>query len=152
VAGSQLRVLRRRQGLGHLDNQIGTKINVLTGDAIQVAIGVIDQCLFWCPNAANVGTGACHSPAPYIDTVKVTRVNVIGPQWDVRDLETFQDNFSANGTITGTARIDSARDIMPPNSPLFVPGDSATVLFLLDPTYATGFDGTAATITRPRVF
>jgi hypothetical protein len=128
------------------DNQIGTKINVLTGDAIQVAIGVIDQCLFWCPGAANVGTGACHSPAPYIDTVKVTRVNVIGPQWDVRDLETFQDNFSANGTITGTARFDSARDIMPPNSPLFVPGDSATVLFLLDPTYATGFDGTAATI------
>ncbi|HKW12846.1 MAG TPA: T9SS type A sorting domain-containing protein [Candidatus Krumholzibacteria bacterium] len=114
------------------ENLIGSKVNVATGASIQVAWGVLDMCPFWC---GIFGTGLCHSPAPYIDSVKVLRIDTIGPQWDVRDIDTFNDNFSSDGTITGTARIDEAIDIKPSASPTFTPGDSAIVLFLLDPKY-----------------
>ena len=125
------------------ENAIGTKINVATGDAIQVAIGVIDMCPFWC---GIFGTGACHSPAPYIDSVKVLRIGTVGPQWDIRDIDTFNDNFATDGTITGTARIDEAIDIKPSASATYTPGDSAIVLYLLDPKYVdnttvTGYSG-----------
>ena len=39
---------------------------------IQVAIGVIDMCPYWC---GTQGTGACHSHAPLIDNVSVSRGN-----------------------------------------------------------------------------
>lgn len=124
------------------ENAVGSKINVATGASIQVAIGVLDMCPFWC---GIFGTGLCHSPAPYIDSVKVLRIDAIGPQWDIRDIDTFNDNFSADGTITGTARVDEAIDIKPSASPTFTPGDSAIVLFLLDPKYTnTGFTTLAA--------
>jgi hypothetical protein len=117
------------------ENLIGSKINATTGVSIQVAIGVVDMCPVWC---GSIGTGACHSPAPYIDQVKVLRIDTVGPQWDVRDLETFNDNFATNGTLTGTARFDSANDIKPTASPTYTPGDSAIVQFLLDPKYISG--------------
>jgi hypothetical protein len=117
------------------ENLIGSKVNVTTGVSIQVAIGVIDMCPFWC---GIFGTGACHSPAPYIDQVKVLRIDTVGPQWDVRDIDTFNDNFSANGTITGTARFDEAIDIKPSASTTYTPGDSAIVQFLLDPKFIVG--------------
>ena len=117
-----------------LDNAIGSKVD-LTGTAMQVAIGVIDMCKFWC---GIYGTGACHSPAPYIDKVQVRRIDKVGPQWDVRDIDLFQDTFAANGTITGTARIDSAMDIKPVQSPSITPGDSAIVFYLVDPKYISG--------------
>jgi len=125
------------------EDAIGSKINVATGASIQVAIGVMDMCPFWC---GVYGTGACHSPAPYLDTIRVLRIGTLGPQWDVRTLETFNDNFSTDGTITGTARIDEANDVKPATSPSVTPGDSAIVLYLLDPKYAspasvTGYSG-----------
>jgi hypothetical protein len=117
------------------ENAIGSKVNVATGQSIQVAIGVIDMCPFWC---GVFGTGACHSGAPYIDQVKVLRIDTIGPQFDVRDIDTFNDNFATDGTTTGTARFDEAIDIKPSASPTFTPGDSGIVLFLLDPKYIVG--------------
>jgi hypothetical protein len=123
------------------ENAIGSKVNVATGAGIQVAIGVLDMCPFWC---GIFGTGLCHSPAPYIDSVKVLRIDTIGPQWDIRDIDTFNDNFATNGTLTGTARIDEAIDIKPSASPTFTPGDSAIVLFLLDPKYQLGAGTTSS--------
>ena len=117
------------------ENAIGSKVNVATGASIQVAIGVLDMCPFWC---GIFGTGLCHSPAPYIDSVKVLRIDTVGPQWDIRDIDTFNDNFATNGTLTGTARVDEAIDIKPSASATFTPGDSAIVLFLLDPKYQNG--------------
>ena len=117
-----------------MNHSVGSKID-LTGAAMQVAIGVIDLCPIWC---GTLGSGVCHSPAPYIDQVKVLRIDKVGPQWDVRDVDLFQDTFAANGTITGTARIDAAIDTRPLNSPTSTPGDSAVVLFLVDPKYVLG--------------
>jgi hypothetical protein len=117
------------------ENAIGSKVNVNTGVSIQVAIGVLDMCPFWC---GIFGTGACHSPAPYIDSVKVLRIDTVGPQWDIRDIDTFNDNFATDGTLNGTARFDEAIDIKPSASPTFTPGDSGIVLFLLDPKYQNG--------------
>jgi hypothetical protein len=117
------------------ENAIGSKVNVNTGVSIQVAIGVLDMCPFWC---GVFGTGVCHSPAPYIDQVKVLRIDTLGPQWDVRDLDTFNDNFATDGTTTGTARFDGANDIKPSASPTFTAADSGIVLFLVDPKYQSG--------------
>jgi hypothetical protein len=121
------------------DNAIGSKINLPTATSIQVALGVVDMCPFWC---GVFGTGACHSPAPYFDNVQVLRLDMVGPLWDVRTIDTFQDTFSANGTITGTARADEAMDIKPSSSPTFTPGDSCVVLYLIDPQYTTGSTNT----------
>jgi len=117
------------------ENAIGSKINVSTGASIQVAIGVIDMCPFWC---GVFGTGACHSGAPYIDQVKVLRIDTVGPQWDIRDIDTFNDNFATDGTTTGTARFDEAIDIKPSASPTFTPGDSGIALFVVDPKFISG--------------
>ena len=117
---------------------IGTKVNITTASAIQVALGIIDMCPFWC---GVLGSGTCHSQAPLFDNIKVYRVNISGPQWDVRDIDLFQDTFAADGTITGTARADIASDIRPSSSPYFTPGDSALVYYLVDANYAgTGTD------------
>jgi hypothetical protein len=110
-------------------------MDVNTAVSMQVAIGVVDMCRLWC---GVQGSGSCHSPAPYFDSVEILRVDTVGPQWDVRAIDTYQDTFSANGTITGTARIDAAIDVKPATSPTFAPGDSAVVLYLVDPKYMVG--------------
>lgn len=117
------------------DNAIGTKINVTTANSIQVALGVVDMCPMWC---GLFGSGLCHSPAPYFDNVQVLRLDGVGPLWDVRTIDTLQDTFSANGTISGAARADIAMDIKPASSPNYTPGDSCVVLYLADPPYASG--------------
>jgi hypothetical protein len=117
------------------ENLIGSKINVNTGASIQIAVGVLDMCPFWC---GDIGSGTCHSPAPYIDQVKVLRIQEFGPQWDVRDLDTFNDNFAEDGTTTGTGRFDGANDIKATENPVFTPADSGIVLFLVDPKYQSG--------------
>jgi hypothetical protein len=71
------------------------------------------------------------------DNVKVYRVNVSGPLWSVKEPYLFQDTFSLNGTITGTARADMAHDVGSPYSATIVPGDSSLIMSLLDPAYAT---------------
>ena len=118
-----------------VDQPIGSKVDTANGVSLQVALGVLDMCPFWC---GVMGTGACHSPAPYFDNVKVLRVAIDGPQWDVRTIDTFQDTFSNNGTITGTARVNTAIDIKPSASPTFTPGDSAIAYFVVDPNYIVG--------------
>jgi hypothetical protein len=103
--------------------QMGSLVDP-TADELQVAVGAIDMCGVWC----NVYfDGACHSHAPLIDDIWVERINVIGPQYTVRHLELFQDNFSEDGTLTGTARADAAIDILPNSSPGILPGDSVTM-------------------------
>ena len=111
---------------------IGSKINVATGASVQASIGVVDLCNVWC---GIFGTGACHSPAPYLDSIKVLRINTLGPQWDMRDIDCFNDNFATDGTITGTCSMDEAIDVGPTSSTTIQPGDSATCYFLTDPKY-----------------
>ncbi|MCK5406458.1 MAG: hypothetical protein KAJ37_03350, partial [Candidatus Krumholzibacteria bacterium] len=93
-------------------------------DHLQVAIGAVDMCGVWC----NIyGSGACHSHAPLVDNIVVERINKLGPQFSVRHLDLFQDNFAQDGTLTGTARADAALDILPSANPGILPGDSVTV-------------------------
>lgn len=103
--------------------QVGVHISP-TAPQIQLSIGVVDACGFWC----NVfGSGACHSHAPLFDEVHLKRINVIGPQFVVRHIDLFQDNFSENGTLTGTSRADAANDILPTTNGAIMPGDSVTM-------------------------
>ena len=103
--------------------QVGVHIDP-TATNIQVAVGVIDGCAFWC----NVfGSASCHSHAPLIDEVHIKRINVIGPQFVIRHIDLFQDNFSEDGTLTGTANADCANDILPTNNGAIEPGDSVTM-------------------------
>jgi hypothetical protein len=91
---------------------------------VQVSVGVRDMCGVWC----NLfGSGTCHSHAPLIDEAHLKRINTTGPQFIIRHLDLFQDNFSADGTITGTAFANSANDIASTSSPTIAPGDSVTL-------------------------
>jgi hypothetical protein len=92
---------------------------------VQLAIGIQDMCEFW----VNIyGDCLCHSHSPLLDNVEFYRVAADGPQWGAsRDLDQLQDNFSTDGTITGTARVDMANDILPGTSAGILPGDSACV-------------------------
>ena len=112
-----------------------------TADDVQIQLNGVDACSFWC---GIFGTGACHSHAPLIDSVHLQRVNVVGPQYVVRQLDLFQDNFSEDGTLTGTARADAANDIAASGSPTILPGDSVAVTItgvVTDPN--TGFGPSA---------
>ncbi|MEE9271361.1 MAG: hypothetical protein V3V49_13995, partial [Candidatus Krumholzibacteria bacterium] len=91
---------------------------------IQIAIGARDMCEVWC---GIFGFGFCHSHAPLVDDGHIMRVNVVGPQFAVRHIDLFQDNFAADGTLTGPARADAAGDIASHASPTIRPGDSITV-------------------------
>jgi len=91
---------------------------------IQVALGLQDMCPFWC---GSVGTGNCHSHTPLYDNVRVLRVDHNGPQWSVRDIDLFQDNFAGDGTLTGTVRADRAEDRLPTSNPNILPGDGVYV-------------------------
>jgi len=104
--------------------------------SIQVALGAWDLCFYWC---GVVGSGLCHSHAPLIDNVSIYRVATAGPQWHAGDYSVFQDNFSADGTITGTVRADCGEDILPRESPGIQAGDSATVT-ITDPQYGLAAD------------
>ncbi|MEE9271359.1 MAG: T9SS type A sorting domain-containing protein [Candidatus Krumholzibacteria bacterium] len=98
---------------------------LLTGaEEFRIQLHAQDLCVQWC----NLfGTGQCHSHAPLIDDVRVERINNVGPQFRVRHVDLFQDNFSADGSLTGTARADIANDIAPGSSPIIQPGDSLTI-------------------------
>lgn len=93
-------------------------------EEIQIALGAWDMCGVWC---GIFGTGACHSHAPLLDDVHLLRVNVAGPQFVVRFLDLFQDNFASDGTLTGHSRADAANDIATSGSPTILPGDSVTL-------------------------
>lgn len=90
--------------------QIGQYVDP-QADSIQVALGVADMCAYWC---GYYGDGSCHSHAPLFDNVRIVRVNTAGPAWDVpenRYVYRFQDNFAADGSITGTVPIDGPRNL-----------------------------------------
>ncbi|MCK5618048.1 MAG: hypothetical protein KAJ17_01550, partial [Candidatus Krumholzibacteria bacterium] len=93
-------------------------------EQLQMALMVIDLCGIWC---GIYGTGECHTHAPLFDNVRVTRLRYNGPRWSIRGLDLFQDNFSSDGTVTGSVRIDMANDILPSQNPNILPGDSAVV-------------------------
>ena len=115
--------------------QVGPYLDA-SADAVQVAVGAIDQCGVWC----NIyGTGACHSHAPLVDEWILERIATFGPQYSVRHINIFQDNFAGDGTLTGTARADAAIDVLPSNSPGIQPGDSVAVT--INPIYAPAGSG-----------
>ena len=77
--------------------------------------------------------------ADWLVTKEGARVETKGPQFSVRDIDLFQDNFSADGTTTGTARADQAHDILPGYNPNIIPGDSS-VINVNDPEAGVGQD------------
>ena len=106
--------------------EIGPFMNAADTD-VQIALGAVDMCGVWC--GIN-GTGACHSHAPLIDQCRVVRVGVVGPQWTIRDIDTWNDNFPEEGGIDATsfARCDEAMDILLSTNPNILPGDSMKVV------------------------
>jgi hypothetical protein len=96
------------------------------GDTIQVALGVSDMCWIWYEE------GDCveHTPAPYVDNVRIYRSKTSGPNWTFRDLELFQDNWPTGDPTLPTSyvRADCAQDIGQEDmlTPLDI-GDSITV-------------------------
>jgi hypothetical protein len=105
---------------------------------IQVGLGVLDNCRPWCGGAPTT----CHTHAPMFDTVRVYRVEVSGPQWTVRDLEQFQDNFAeTTGPGAGWVRADAGNSIINVNAVGIDPGDSAIVFTLADPEAGLADDG-----------
>lgn len=114
---------------------IGTWVPV-GAEFVEVAIGVRDLCDIWC---GVIGSGACHSHAPLVDNVRITRVDPPA-LWTVNDAHLFQDNFSTDGTTTGTVRVDMAEDIAPAASGVD-PGDS-TVVMVVEPLTGIGVDMT----------
>ncbi len=105
---------------------------------VQVSVGVRDMCIVWC----NIfGSGTCHSHSPLIDEAHLKRINTTGPQFVIRHLDLFQDNWSADGTLTGTAGANSANDIAFTESPTILRGDSVTMdmtNLIGDPMSGTG--------------
>jgi hypothetical protein len=107
-------------------------------DEIQISMGAVDMCGVWC---GTMGSGACHSHAPLIDQVKLSRVDVVGPQWTVRNIDLWQDNFPEEGLVedpdgagplNAYARCDMAQSITPSNKKGILPGDSLKV-YVTDP-------------------
>ncbi len=88
---------------------------------VQLALSAHDMCEFWC---GVYGTGECHSQGPLFDQVRLVRVDRTGPQYYVRDLDLFQDNFPEDGTASGAARADVAYDMIFDSHPVILPGDS----------------------------
>ncbi len=115
---------------------VGALLNFVGATDIQLSLGVVDQCGSWC---GVYGDGICHSHAPLLDSVTLTSVGVHGPQWAIRDIDQFQDNFSTDGTLVGTVRADIAMDIQPGTIPGIVPGDCAVVT-VADPVDGLGID------------
>jgi hypothetical protein len=103
--------------------------NFVPGGAldVQCSIGAVDQCGVWC---GIYGTGACHSHAPVIDQFRLVRVDVQGPQWNVRDIDLWHDNFPEEGgvdPVSSFARCDMAQDILPGTNGSILPGDSLAI-------------------------
>jgi hypothetical protein len=105
---------------------IGPRVTA-SAAGFQIAVGAVDMCAVWC---GILGTGDCHSHAPLIDEIKVVRVGVSTPQYNVRHFDgLFQDTFPGDGTLTGKGRADTAVDILPATSiGSILPGDSTSMV------------------------
>lgn len=117
-------------------------------DEIQITLGVVDMCRYWC---GTLGDGLCHSHAPLFDNVEVVRNEENGPQWFVHPVDLFQDNFASDGTMTGTVRVDIARDISPRTSADIRPGDSLVVC-VGEPTVGLDYDTPGDPSSGPAVY
>lgn len=84
---------------------------------LQVAIGVVDMWQQFFP----YGTGLFHSPAPWIDEIKITKYEAEGPRFHYRSIDLFQDNFPDEET--GLVRADAAIDIDPIGAATINPRD-----------------------------
>ncbi|HEU4365260.1 MAG TPA: FlgD immunoglobulin-like domain containing protein [Candidatus Krumholzibacteria bacterium] len=122
----------------HSIQPVGDLLNLASGTGMQVGLWAADYCWIWC---GQVGSGACHSHAPLFDNVRVYRVETQGPLWSIADQSQFQDNFAADGTLTGTVRADMAWDILFSASNGILPGDSSSVQ-VADPVDGLGTDPT----------
>jgi hypothetical protein len=95
------------------------------GSRIQIALGIVDMCDVWYLINGNC---AQHTPAPWYDNVRLYRFKSDGPQWYVRDLDLFQDNFPEQEfMLESYVRADAANDINPNDKPVIRPGDSIVV-------------------------
>ncbi len=95
------------------------------GDSIQIALGIVDMCDVW--YLVN-GNCAQHTPAPWYDNVRLYRFKSDGPQWYVRDLDLFQDNFPEQEFVLESyVRADAANDLNANDNPVIRPGDSIVV-------------------------
>ncbi len=91
---------------------------------LQVRFQVFDLCESLC----SVFGGTPHTQSPVFDNVAIYNVDLNGPEWISSDVEQFNDNFSSDGTITGTARADGADDLVPAANPNIQFADSALIL------------------------
>lgn len=131
----------------HWSNPYGDLVD--TGaEYIQLALACVDMCEYWC---GYYGTGECHRHAPLYDNVRFIRVNRIGPQWYMRDLDMFQDNFAADGTVSGPVRIDVAYDTAPSASAAIRPGDSLVVT-VSEPNVGLDHHSTGVPSSGPAVY
>lgn len=117
-------------------------------DEVQIALGVIDMCAQWC---GILGSGACHSHSPVFSDVELMRLGRNGPQWYADPVDLFQDNFAADGTATGTVRVDMARDINPRTTLNIRPGDSL-VVWVGEPTVGLDYHSTVVPSSGPAVY
>jgi hypothetical protein len=90
-------------------------------DPVQIAFSVVDMCNVWYQQG---GDCAQHTPAPWIDNVRLYRFKAVGPRWACRAIDLFQDNFPG---VDGFVRADAANDINPKDNPVIRPGDSIVV-------------------------
>ncbi len=99
--------------------------DLIYADSMQVSLEIRDMCGYW-----YLQYGACaeHSPTPWFDNVWVRRYDLSGPQWSVRELCLFQDNFPEDeGDVESYVRADMANDLAPGDEPYIRPGDSIVV-------------------------
>jgi hypothetical protein len=96
-----------------------------TNDPVQIGMGCVDMCDVWYLVEGNC---AIHTPSPWIDNVRLYRFKTAGPQWAMRDLDLFQDNFpELEFQIESYVRADAANDINPTDNPILLPGDTVVV-------------------------
>ena len=90
-------------------------------ESVQVALAVADWSkLFSLP-------GDCATISPLYDNVSVAKIRPAGPRLSLREADAFQGGFPADGTLTGSVRLDMAKDISTSGSTFIVPGDSMVV-------------------------
>ena len=99
--------------------------DLVTGDPIQLTVGVSDMCDAW----YNVnGNCAAHTPSPWLDNVRFYRYKTVGPQWSYRHLDIFNDTFpESEFAMESYCRADAANDLRAGDDPVIDPGDSAVV-------------------------
>lgn len=82
---------------------------------IQVAIGVVDMCPYWC---GTIGTGACHSHAPLIDNVSVSRGNTTtGTNVPVQPWDPTTDSFPVTVAYTSVTQGGTTSLVTGPSGP-----------------------------------